>query len=372
MKLICSICMDIIDHFNIGTLTAASCGHVFHEVCLMKWVSSNKTCPTCRKPVQKRQIIKLYFDTGEVEDIDLGRLQNKLNAAEAEVQSVTLERSKLLRDLETCKSLVVVQENEAAKYKEKYMDTLGELSAAKMQSRTLRKEVAEKRALTAEVEALQSKVTTYENIKRIVDGTTKEAEDILTTYGEGFGTLKQLATYCVLLKRELQASNDSRAQLRQQVGELRKETSFKASRLMEKEASIKKWQAEAIRFKELLLAAEAKWESREKSVSHEKLLFESPAPERLKRPRLTNPEETPSPHVASPSLRVVTNAWRAKPSSSAVQDGSESAVLTPRLVMTSNFFKPKPSSDTFQSIIRTGYNGFGGHSKHIIPSRKKK
>lgn len=371
MKTVCSICMDCIDLLNIGTLTAAPCGHVFHESCLLKWLESTKSCPTCRKPTRQKQTLKLYFDAGDCDDIDLGRLQNKLNAAEAEVQSMNTKVSRLVKDLETCKTLVVMKETEAEKYKDKYMVTLGELSTARMQTKTLRKEVSEKRALSEQVESLHNRLSTYENVKKIVEGTTKEAEEILNSYGEGFGAINQLATYCVLLKRELQAANDSRTQLRQQLGQLRKEVGFKTSRLAEREASVKKLQAEAGRYRDLLEKAEAKLESRKKLNLCDELLAESPAPERLKRPRLTNPEETPSPHVPSPSLRVVSNAWRPK-SSSFSQERSPSPVVQPPFVLGANYFKQKPETDSFISISRTGYNGLGGHSKHIIPSKKQK
>lgn len=40
---LCSICL------RKGINCQTSCGHEFHERCISKWISYNKSCPNCRK-----------------------------------------------------------------------------------------------------------------------------------------------------------------------------------------------------------------------------------------------------------------------------------------------------------------------------------
>lgn len=40
----CSICLEAM---TIDTICAFECGHIFHEVCLSKWMTIKKICPLC-------------------------------------------------------------------------------------------------------------------------------------------------------------------------------------------------------------------------------------------------------------------------------------------------------------------------------------
>lgn len=42
--LVCLLMMDGDDSVNLG------CGHQFHKTCLTRWMTSQKHCPSCRKP----------------------------------------------------------------------------------------------------------------------------------------------------------------------------------------------------------------------------------------------------------------------------------------------------------------------------------
>ncbi|KAH9921583.1 hypothetical protein B0H21DRAFT_701624, partial [Amylocystis lapponica] len=43
----CGICLSQFREAEIGALGAA-CQHSFHERCLRRWLSTNRTCPLCR------------------------------------------------------------------------------------------------------------------------------------------------------------------------------------------------------------------------------------------------------------------------------------------------------------------------------------
>ena len=42
-------------------MAAGPCGHVFCEECLRAAVKAQKRCPSCRKPIQQRQIHAIYL-----------------------------------------------------------------------------------------------------------------------------------------------------------------------------------------------------------------------------------------------------------------------------------------------------------------------
>ena len=61
MRLVCVICAERLDAESV--MSACKCGHVIHAECLMRWISTDKSCPKCRAPANQKNIIKrLFFD----------------------------------------------------------------------------------------------------------------------------------------------------------------------------------------------------------------------------------------------------------------------------------------------------------------------
>jgi len=50
----CAICLD---NFSGDSKKVAElrCSHIFHVVCLKKWVETNDICPMCRAPIIKEK-----------------------------------------------------------------------------------------------------------------------------------------------------------------------------------------------------------------------------------------------------------------------------------------------------------------------------
>ncbi|CAN8006236.1 unnamed protein product [Ixodes hexagonus] len=370
MRVTCSICMDCFDRKNIDNVNATACGHVFHELCLLHWHEMSKTCPTCRKPLRQKQIFKLFFDAAETKEVDVGNLQNQLDEAKAQLRAAGVEKIKQQEAADSLKAFLIQREDEVQKFKDKYMTAIGDRNLLESKLRSMKKEVAEKRQLSDENMALRCQVTDYENVKKLMASTTKEAEELLRSYGGGAGTQKQLATYCILLKRELQSTKDSRSEMANEVTRLIKEAGHWTARAKQHASRLKALEAETGHLRSLLQDAERRIQilkekrHRDHTLLSKSILEESPAPERLKRPRLTDPEDTLSPAVPSPSIKIVSSAWKSKP-------GDTLTPTRPPLVAHgTNFFRPGLSpSSSLPSIIRTGYNGLGGHSKHVVGSK---
>ncbi|KAH7967831.1 hypothetical protein HPB52_002640 [Rhipicephalus sanguineus] len=162
MKFTCSICMDNFSSENVDNINATGCGHVFHEMCLLHWTEMSKTCPACRKPLRPKQVFKLYFNVSETKEVDVGDLQNKLDDAKAQLRAANVEKIKQQEAADTLKAFLIQREEEVQKFKDKYMNAIGEKSQLQAKIQSMRKEVSEKRQLYDENINLRSRITDYE------------------------------------------------------------------------------------------------------------------------------------------------------------------------------------------------------------------
>lgn len=193
--------MDNFDCNNVDNVNATGCGHVFHEMCLLHWTEMSKTCPACRKPLRPKQVFKLYFNISETKEVDVGDLQNQLDDAKAQLRAASVEKIKLQEASDTLKAFLIQREEELQKFKDKYMSAIGERAQLQAKLQSMRKEVFEKRQLYDENITLRSRITEYEDIKKLISCNVKDAEELLKSYVDSSGSQKQLATYCSLVKR---------------------------------------------------------------------------------------------------------------------------------------------------------------------------
>lgn len=101
----CSICMDSYTNAGLHRLTSLSCGHLFGQSCIERWLTvgchgSARRCPTCNKKASKRDIRVIYakklvaVDTAEVE-----RVKRLLEKAQAEKNRLELDCARMSLNL---------------------------------------------------------------------------------------------------------------------------------------------------------------------------------------------------------------------------------------------------------------------------------
>jgi len=56
--LTCVVCYEGAEGRNFMT---SPCGHIACDGCWTKWLAMSDKCPTCRKVVKKKRLIKLHF-----------------------------------------------------------------------------------------------------------------------------------------------------------------------------------------------------------------------------------------------------------------------------------------------------------------------
>lgn len=53
----CSICIEDLSDVDEEAIVLHDCSHVFHKVCLLRWIWSKSSCPLCRHPIYCRKPI---------------------------------------------------------------------------------------------------------------------------------------------------------------------------------------------------------------------------------------------------------------------------------------------------------------------------
>ena len=78
----CPICVEKLKDDVVATI----CGHVFHSVCVKRWIKEHRDCPSCRTPNNNRQLIKIYLDSAE----------DSILESSEDFSQITFEKCKLL------------------------------------------------------------------------------------------------------------------------------------------------------------------------------------------------------------------------------------------------------------------------------------
>ena len=63
----CPICTEI---FTLNSKTSSTvCGHVFHKMCISKWLEDQSSCPRCRSDCNKSQLRRVYISENSIESL---------------------------------------------------------------------------------------------------------------------------------------------------------------------------------------------------------------------------------------------------------------------------------------------------------------
>lgn len=62
----CLVCHE--DIIKTGYAASLPCGHVFHGICIYRWVKDQETCPVCRCTLTKERISPLFLSNNSNHD----------------------------------------------------------------------------------------------------------------------------------------------------------------------------------------------------------------------------------------------------------------------------------------------------------------
>ena len=123
MKVVCIICTELL--VVNASISVCTCGHIFHESCLFRWIKSgaqNQTCPQCRAKQTEKTIIKrLYLteqdmtasqansDLGQVSAENHERLLNRVEEYRGLLEEQRATLTKKIKDLEQVSPLCLAE-----------------------------------------------------------------------------------------------------------------------------------------------------------------------------------------------------------------------------------------------------------------------
>ncbi|XP_078517361.1 E3 ubiquitin-protein ligase TRAIP [Lissotriton helveticus] len=423
IRALCTICSDYFD--NVRDVAAIHCGHTFHLCCLNQWFSTapNRTCPQCRIQVSNRHIIqKLFFDIGGEGEapLDAECLKNELDKIKSQLSSKEKEKRDCQSIVDMLRETLDVRNAMIQSLQKEIADTGMLCATLKKQMKFLEKQQDETKAAKEEARRLRSKMKTMESLELLLQGQRTEVEEMVRDMGIGQSAVEQLAVYCVSLKKEYEKLKEVRKASSEMQEKLKRELFSTSNTLQKTILDLEKTKEELHSTQKELRGADKEIVSLKKKVEFlqktlstptetneaiSRLVFESPAPLELQRPRLHRPADgdeidldmnfdvdTPDhiPHksVIAPAKKlkldpvgnvmkclpkhVLQESGRNKHREEERQEANDDEVHLPAFIKNS-LLKGKPHGSLLnphqnKGAIRTGYDGMGGRTKFIQPT----
>lgn len=94
----CAICADLL--LASEPASSTRCGHIFHEKCVSRWMSSNHTCPQCRQISDRNSVHRVYLPDHQFERNDILEKLNEIAMQKKEQESVIKNLESQKRKLE--------------------------------------------------------------------------------------------------------------------------------------------------------------------------------------------------------------------------------------------------------------------------------
>ncbi|XP_059800574.1 E3 ubiquitin-protein ligase TRAIP isoform X1 [Hypanus sabinus] len=412
----CTICSDYFNNYK--DVAAIHCGHTFHSECLAQWFHSapSRTCPQCRIQVSGRYIInKLFFDISESEQVlDAETLQNELDS----VKSQLLLKGKEKKDQQ---SIIDTLRRTLDTRNEKIESLTKELNEAEILCSTLKKQVRkleqqgdDSKSAKEEARRLQQKLKTVQNIQLLLQTQRPEVEEMIREVGVGQSAIEQLSIYCISLKKEYENLKETFKSFVDTSEKLKKENFASNCKLQKCMSQLKNLKGELQSSQEELQNADReimnlkkKVEFLQKSLSTpnrtneaiSRLIFESPAPVDLQFPKLhkpatgedielcqmydfNTPDCIPPTSLSTTSKKIRRDtAGSSTPnrsskllSNSKMTNRDEDDNILPTFLRNSLLFQKKSCGSCMdphrnQGSVRTGFDGLGGRTKFIEPTK---
>ncbi|XP_055380102.1 E3 ubiquitin-protein ligase TRAIP [Condylostylus longicornis] len=210
MNLTCVICAELF--VQADDVHATHCGHLFHQICLIQWLERSKTCPQCRHKCYQKSHHKIYFNIGNLDtsNIDIASVQQQLDDAKLQNQLNLKEQEKLKKEIDDLKGTRKKCLETITALESKLESNKFALSQFAEQVKVLKCETKLVETQRNEIDELKKQIQLMETVQKMISSTTAEVEQLL----EQDSSSKSLATWVVLLKKELRACESKKADIR--------------------------------------------------------------------------------------------------------------------------------------------------------------
>ncbi|KAJ8320613.1 hypothetical protein KUTeg_002200 [Tegillarca granosa] len=415
MRVQCCICSDLFENDPTISISALQCGHVFHENCINQWLKNSNTCPSCRNNVSRTKIIsKLYFDhVDEVDDGngDSSKLINEVQSLKVQIRQNEKEKEGIREDKKSLEKKVKELQGERKNVEKLFKQEQSTNSSLRKQLHFFEMQQTALDIEKDECKRIKRKLVELQNVEVLLTGSEEEAKSILDTTGDGDRAVGELAKYCGMLKREYDQIKAEKKALKSEFEKCKRENISKDSKLKEltKETSILRDQY--ARSEDDLKMAEKEKDIMKKKLNHLKRAIKSPCPGgsssfvetlldesimqstpiRLNEPQngdkdiLLESQVIMTPEILKPSPTTqmkrqceendmkfvkISSACNQNPAKKMKKDIQDISNLTE--LSGFNILKKKSGLGDYNSVVRKGYDGLGGHMTFTQPQGKPK
>ncbi|XP_064642000.1 DNA-directed RNA polymerase, mitochondrial-like [Lineus longissimus] len=382
MRIACSICTE---HYEYSSeISALHCGHTFHRHCLERWLGTASTCPQCRQRVTTSKTIhKIFLDKADEGEVtDPGELKNQVDNYRLRLGEKDQEKRDLVDRIKIREESLENVREAKTKIEAMYREEQITCKSLRKQLDYFKSQQQEAVRAKDEARTIRTYMHNLKHVETVVKGVESEVESLVKQSGEGPAAVKQLSTYCIVLKRELEMLKESKKTLKDKVdkqnklnGTQQREIHFKSERIKQLELMLKKVQVPetpSTPMSPLCTPANTR-----NGGSHPRLSAPTDNGSFIEFDPNKNEELSPIPTSAKRKAEceeygmqyikirsLATNCPAKKLRSEPLQD-----VATPQHF---NILKNMRTTDTANSgKVRTGYNGLGTHTKFLKMSPPK-
>ncbi|KAI4487289.1 hypothetical protein M0804_005438 [Polistes exclamans] len=243
MNIVCVICSDLLVPSDDVFYTL--CGHIFHFMCLVKWLERSKTCPQCREKTDKSKIHRIYFNFSNNDTIaeDSSYLQEKVDKLTFQIVLKDKDLKHYKEQSETWKQHNSELRNEVRRAESEVREKETAIYALKEQIKYFRQQCSEADAFKQEATRLKKKITDMRNIQLLMDAPVEDVDDMVSRTKDP----STLITYISIMKREMAKCVSKRRDLRTKLQDTQQEltkTSMERNFLLEERDKRKMLEAE--------------------------------------------------------------------------------------------------------------------------------
>ncbi|BFZ23244.1 hypothetical protein BsWGS_26283 [Bradybaena similaris] len=273
MRAQCCICSDLFENRPTVNIAAVPCGHTFHEECLMRWMESSSTCPSCRSSVKRNQIIRrLFFDIQEDtrdEHVDVNRLYNQISSLNAQINEKEKLRHELVESRDFYATRVMSAESDRDEYRCRLLEEQNAREVMQRDLRVLRVENAAYIEEMKEFRKTQRRLQELQSVETLLKGCDSEIQDVVSQYAEGGeSSIKHLASLLTVVKREYnQVLADKRA-LREQMSKMKRSVGNYHSELHHSKREVRELKSDLEKTQEALSQIEKENNENRRKIVH--------------------------------------------------------------------------------------------------------
>ncbi|GMR36654.1 hypothetical protein PMAYCL1PPCAC_06849 [Pristionchus mayeri] len=194
----CIICYS---GFRLKKIAALPCGHTFHYDCVLQWVQTSKTCPSCRKRCVESTIIKtLFFNTDHDSTVAVAAAEDELDSVKKELFEKKKECTEMEKKLKSAQSEASVNLKERAKWQKR----AEEGAEATKKVAQLKAMMVDQNEKEREIHDLRTKLKASKFYQLIVSG---GSEENLNKYVKSDGEVDS-GHFLAVLRKQLKDAND--------------------------------------------------------------------------------------------------------------------------------------------------------------------